>query len=58
MMNALSITDDDLPAVLEGSDIVAGRLGKPEDLGQAVLYFCSQASEWVTGQSLRVAGGP
>ena len=58
MMNALSITDDDLPAVLEGSDIVAGRLGKPEDLGQAVLYFCSQASDWVTGQSLRVAGGP
>lgn len=58
MMNALSITDDDLPAVLEGSEIVAGRLGRPEDLGLAVLYFCSEASEWVTGQSLRVAGGP
>jgi len=36
----------------------AGRLGRPEDLGAAVLYLCSPAGEWVTGQCIRVAGTP
>jgi len=33
------------------------RLGTPDDLGQAVLYFVSPASSWVTGQILGVDGG-
>jgi 3-oxoacyl-[acyl-carrier protein] reductase len=35
----------------------AGRLGTPRDLGAATLYLCSRASEWVTGQCLRISGG-
>jgi len=56
MMEALSITDDDLDGLQQSLRLPAGRLGTPEDLGAAVLYFCSPAASWVTGQCLRVGG--
>jgi len=34
-----------------------GRIGKPEDLDAAVIYFLSDDSRYVTGQSLCVDGG-
>jgi 7-alpha-hydroxysteroid dehydrogenase len=34
-----------------------GRLGTPEDIAQAALYFCSPAASWVTGKILAVDGG-
>lgn len=34
-----------------------GRLGTPDDMAAAVLYFASPASSWVTGQNLLVGGG-
>ena len=34
-----------------------GRLGTPEDIAAAVLYLCSPAASWVTGQNLLVSGG-
>ncbi|MEV1154785.1 SDR family oxidoreductase [Micromonospora chokoriensis] len=34
-----------------------GRLGEPEDIAQAVLFFASPASSFVTGQLLSVDGG-
>lgn len=33
------------------------RLGLPEDIGEAALYLASDASSWVTGQTLVVDGG-
>lgn len=33
------------------------RLGEPEDIARAALYFASGQSEWVTGQMLAVCGG-
>ena len=33
------------------------RLGEPEDIARAVLYFASSQSEWITGQMLAVCGG-
>lgn len=33
------------------------RLGHPDDIAAAVLYFASPAANWVTGQLLLVAGG-
>jgi 7-alpha-hydroxysteroid dehydrogenase len=33
------------------------RLGKPEDIAGAVLYFAAPVSEWVSGQVLFVNGG-
>jgi NAD(P)-dependent dehydrogenase (short-subunit alcohol dehydrogenase family) len=34
-----------------------GGLGLPEDIGRAVVYFASDYSSWVTGQTLGVCGG-
>lgn len=33
------------------------RLGKPEDIAGAILYFASPVSEWVSGQTIFVNGG-
>jgi len=58
MMAALNLDDADLPGLEASLNLPAGRLGTPKDLGAAVLYLTSPASEWVTGQCLRVAGTP
>jgi NAD(P)-dependent dehydrogenase (short-subunit alcohol dehydrogenase family) len=34
-----------------------GRLGTPEDIGDAVLFLISDAARWVTGATLVVDGG-
>jgi NAD(P)-dependent dehydrogenase (short-subunit alcohol dehydrogenase family) len=34
-----------------------GRLGEPIDQANAILFFCSDMSSWVTGQVLSVNGG-
>ena len=33
------------------------RMGTPEDIGHAVVYFASDAASWITGQCLYVCGG-
>lgn len=39
------------------SRYVIRRLGKPEDVAHMTLYLCSQAAEWITGQTYPVNGG-
>jgi NAD(P)-dependent dehydrogenase (short-subunit alcohol dehydrogenase family) len=34
-----------------------GRLGTPEDIGNAVAMFCSEQSAWITGQIICADGG-
>lgn len=34
-----------------------GRLGRPEDIAGAVLFFASPLADWITGQILSVSGG-
>ena len=34
-----------------------GRLGTPDDIGNAVVFMASDAASWVTGQCLYVTGG-
>jgi 3-oxoacyl-[acyl-carrier protein] reductase len=34
-----------------------GRIGQPEDVAPAVLYFASDDSAWVTGETLYLTGG-
>jgi len=33
------------------------RVGKPEDIANAVIFFASQQADWITGQVLYVGGG-
>ena len=41
---------------LEGQ-IALGRLGRPEDIAQAVLFLASPAASYITGETLHVNGG-
>jgi NAD(P)-dependent dehydrogenase (short-subunit alcohol dehydrogenase family) len=34
-----------------------GRMGHPEEIGESVLWLCSEASSFVTGQAIAVDGG-
>ena len=54
-MHVLDFTPGDLPQV--ASTVPLGRLGTPDDIAAAVVYFCSPAASWVTGQNLLVSGG-
>ena len=49
------MTPEQKETVLKG--IPAGRYGTPEDVAQAVLFLCSPAADYITGQTLTVDGG-
>jgi 3-oxoacyl-[acyl-carrier protein] reductase len=50
-----SYSDDVRQALVEATH--TKRLGEPEDIAAAVLYFASEAAGWVSGQVLSVDGG-
>lgn len=56
MMQALKLKEEDLPQFEKMIRLPAGRLGTPQDLGAAALFLLSPASEWVTGQNIRISG--
>jgi 7-alpha-hydroxysteroid dehydrogenase len=41
-----------------GATIPMGRLGDPDDIAAAAVFFASPAAQWTTGQTLVVSGGP
>ncbi len=51
----LQFDESDLEALAR--TVPLGRMGTPEDMAAAVLYFASPASSWVTGQNLLIGGG-
>lgn len=51
-----SYSDSEQQAVL--ARVAMRRMGKPEDIANAVLFFADDASSWVTGQTLAVTGSP
>jgi NAD(P)-dependent dehydrogenase (short-subunit alcohol dehydrogenase family) len=51
----LQFTESDHAALAR--TVPLGRLGTPDDMAAAVLYFASPASSWVTGQNLLIGGG-
>jgi 3-oxoacyl-[acyl-carrier protein] reductase len=38
-------------------NVPLGRLGKVEDIAQAVLFLCSPGASYVTGATIHVNGG-
>lgn len=34
-----------------------GRVGQPDDIAPAAVFFASDDSKWITGETLRIAGG-
>lgn len=42
---------------LSHPDNLTGRAGRPEDVANAMLWLCSPASGWVSGQTINVHGG-
>jgi len=38
-------------------DIPLGRLGEPEDVTGLILFLCSDAARYITGQAINVDGG-
>ena len=50
-----TLSDDVKKGIVK--DIPAGRLGTPEDVAGVVVFLCSPAADYMTGQTLTVDGG-
>ncbi len=53
----LNITEDDVPELGKRFGIPLGRVGTPEDISPAVVYLASDASRWMTGETITIKGG-
>jgi len=49
------LNQDQLQTVLR--HVPLGRLGRPHEVGLAVVFLCSNMADYITGQVLRVNGG-
>jgi 7-alpha-hydroxysteroid dehydrogenase len=49
--------DSDMQERLSHPDNLTGRPGRPEDVANAMLWLCSPAAQWVSGQTINVSGG-
>ncbi|MGE0668814.1 MAG: SDR family NAD(P)-dependent oxidoreductase [Sphingomonadales bacterium] len=56
-MDALSLGDEDLPALLARKQVPLGRLGRPADVAGVAVFLCSPAASWITGEIWTVSGG-
>lgn len=55
MVHSGKYTDEQLQKDMENYPM--GRFGEPEEIAYAVIYLLSNASSWMTGQSLVIDGG-
>ncbi len=54
----LQLEEKDIPEMGKRFQIPLGRVGTPEDIAPAVVYLASDASSWMTGQTMLIRGGP
>jgi len=55
-VHAAGVIGSDLQRQVEATTPL-GRIGQPRDVGPVAVFLASNESGWVTGESLRVAGG-
>ncbi|MFO8011484.1 MAG: SDR family oxidoreductase [Dehalococcoidia bacterium] len=50
---------ESMPEVIESLNAVApmGRMGQPDEIGEAIVWLCSDAASFVTGHALSIDGG-
>jgi NAD(P)-dependent dehydrogenase (short-subunit alcohol dehydrogenase family) len=56
-MEFLNLKEEDIPKMGKRLNIPLGRIGDPEDIAPAVVYLASEASSWMTGQTITINGG-
>ena len=56
-VEASQLGEDKAKFLKEAADRPLGRIGVPDDIANAVLYFASDMASWVTGSVLVVDGG-
>jgi NAD(P)-dependent dehydrogenase (short-subunit alcohol dehydrogenase family) len=49
--------DEETQQRMKKPDSLTGRPGRPEDVANAMLWLCSPAAAWVSGQTINVHGG-
>jgi len=54
--NSLHITEEEMIERIRKA-VPMGRWGEPSDIAQGVVFLCSQAASWITGEVLRISGG-
>ncbi len=52
------IPPEEIPQLGKRFGIPLGRVGTPEDIAPAVVFLASDASAWMTGQTIVIRGGP
>ena len=52
---AFTMTQEEIEEEL--SALPLKRLGRTTDIAEAVVFLCSEAAQWITGQTLNVSGG-
>jgi 3-oxoacyl-[acyl-carrier protein] reductase len=55
--HAAGIAESDFQKLVESQTPLGHRIGQPEDIGRAAVFFASGDSGWVTGQKVIAAGG-
>jgi 7-alpha-hydroxysteroid dehydrogenase len=53
----LKLSEEDIPKLGKQLGVPLGRVGEPEDIAPAVVYLASDASSWMTGQTIVINGG-
>ena len=55
MINAYGLSEEEMEAVIKSYPL--GRIGEPEDIANAAVFFLSDNSLWITGANLVIDGG-